>query len=75
MIKALIRFLFFLIPTVILRGLGCIILDKIEIVHIDLNWRKIKPKKTKQEEKRNILLEYLKDCHKQEFKEGKNGKT
>ena len=67
MLKAILRYLFFIIPSSFLRGLEFIIFDKEEVISAHFV---VQDQYDKEIEKRKILLEHLERCRKQVFKKG-----
>lgn len=74
MFRDILKFLFFIIPRVILNGLEGIIFGGITINGYDLIFSK---RQTKKQIEEKVLLDYLKKCHKKAVKEDNknNGKT
>ena len=68
MIKALLRYIFFSIPAIFIRGLEFILFDREEIVDIRLL---VQDQYDKAAEERRILLEHLENCRRQIYKKGK----
>lgn len=67
MIKALIRYLFFSMPQVFIRGLEFILFDKDEIIATAFT---VQDQYNKTVEERRILLEHLERCRRQIYKKG-----
>jgi hypothetical protein len=68
MIKALLRYIFFIIPSYLIRGLEFILFDKEQVVDLRLFTQ---DRVDKREEERRILLEHLENCRRQVYKKGK----
>lgn len=74
MFKDLARFLFFILPRVVLTGLESLIFGEVTIYGYELNFYK---RQNKKQIEQKILVDYLKKCHKKAAKDDQknNGKT
>lgn len=74
MFKDLTRFLFFILPRVVLTGLEGLIFNEITICGYEFNYYK---RQNKKQIEQKILANYLKKCHKKTVEDDKknNGKT
>ena len=74
MFRDITRFLFFILPRIILNGLEGLIFNDVTIFGYELDYYKRESKKQIEEK---VLLNYLKKCHKKQQKEDSknNGKT
>jgi len=70
MLKAIIRMIY-VAMMFFLDGMGQVIFDNKEIVNYSFYGA---TRVNEKEQKRNVLLEYLKECHKKTYSEAKNGK-
>ena len=70
MIKALIRFIFFEVPIVVIAGLKYILFERNEVTGTIFNLRR----QWRPDLKRQVLEKYLNDCFKQVQKKEKNEK-
>lgn len=68
MIKAIIRFLFFLIPSTIIEGLTYILFERAEVIGTTLTLRK-RWRPNQENIRKRILEDYLNKCFKQVNKE------
>lgn len=62
MLLSLFRFLFFECPTAILTGLILILFEEKEIVGLELQYKRCRSRK---EQRRKIINDYLSNCFKQ----------
>ena len=70
MLKAIFRFLI-LMNVMFLDRFTSIVFDKREVTNYSFYGG---PIKTEKEIKQNVLLDYLKECHRKTYSEAKNGK-
>ena len=70
MLKEVIRFLFFQMPSIFLSGLAYIMFDKQEIWDVRYSLKKQKSKKTKKQQEQEMLIKYLERCKAEEMNNG-----
>lgn len=70
MLKEVIRFLFFQMPSIFLSGLAYIMFDKQEIWDVRYSLKKQKASKTKKQQEQEMLIKYLKRCRAEEYNNG-----
>lgn len=71
MLYALLRFLAFEIPAVVLKGTALILFEKEEIINLTFLCRR----RRSPINKKAILAHYLEECRKQVWQEDNNGKS